>query len=172
MESKHRIGAAFVKELETKELSQIKVSDICKAAEINRSTFYSSYEDIYDLARSLQNSLEELTLKECGRTLEDGTVYFDFYKLFQNIYKAPDYYGAYYKVARPEHSIFDVDYTKELYKNAFDDDYSEYHAEFFQAGLNRLIKLWIDDGLKMTPEDMIQIIHNEYQGRIDIYKEF
>ncbi len=36
-----RIEQVFLEQLKTKELSQIRVSDICKAADINRSTFYT-----------------------------------------------------------------------------------------------------------------------------------
>ena len=49
-QSKERIEKAFIESLQTKELHQITVSDICKACQLNRSTFYANYEDIYDLA--------------------------------------------------------------------------------------------------------------------------
>ncbi len=45
--------------MEDEPINKITVTDICKAADINRSTFYSYYEDVYDLLSSIQNELFE-----------------------------------------------------------------------------------------------------------------
>lgn len=45
--------------LQDKPINKITVTDICKAADINRSTFYSYYEDVYALLTSIQNELFE-----------------------------------------------------------------------------------------------------------------
>ena len=45
-----RIEQAFIELLKEKELNQIFVTDICKLANVNRTTFYANYLDIYDLA--------------------------------------------------------------------------------------------------------------------------
>ena len=49
-----KINKAFITLLQDKQLSEITVSDICKAANINRSTFYEKYEDISALANDRQ----------------------------------------------------------------------------------------------------------------------
>ena len=46
-ESMQKIEQVLVEFLQTKELNQISVSDICKKAGLNRSTFYANYIDIY-----------------------------------------------------------------------------------------------------------------------------
>ena len=45
--------------LQEKPITKITVTDICKMADINRSTFYSYYEDVYALLTSIQNELFE-----------------------------------------------------------------------------------------------------------------
>lgn len=45
--------------LQDKPITKITVTDICKIADINRSTFYSYYEDVYALLTSIQNELFE-----------------------------------------------------------------------------------------------------------------
>lgn len=42
---------------EKKELSKITVSELVKRANINRSTFYSHYDDIYGVAEEYENEL-------------------------------------------------------------------------------------------------------------------
>ena len=49
-ESKEKIKKVFINLIQTRELNQISVSDICKRAELNRTTFYANYSDIYELA--------------------------------------------------------------------------------------------------------------------------
>ena len=41
--------------LRTKKVDQLKVTQICKLAHINRSTFYDNYEDIYDMIDQLRD---------------------------------------------------------------------------------------------------------------------
>ena len=44
--------------IQTKEIENISVSDICKISKLNRSTFYSNYIDIYDLAEKVKQQME------------------------------------------------------------------------------------------------------------------
>lgn len=53
-----RIEKAFIHLLQTKEINKISVSEICKECELNRSTFYANYADIYDLADKVRKKLE------------------------------------------------------------------------------------------------------------------
>lgn len=43
------IEEAFLKELRHKPLEKISIVEICRRANVNRSTFYSNYLDVYDL---------------------------------------------------------------------------------------------------------------------------
>ena len=58
-ESIDKIEKAFIVLLQTNELDNISVSEICKITSLNRSTFYSNYIDIYDLADNWCKHLEE-----------------------------------------------------------------------------------------------------------------
>ena len=51
------IKESFINLLEKKDISQITIKEICKDADINRSTFYSHYTDQYDLMRKIQDEL-------------------------------------------------------------------------------------------------------------------
>lgn len=58
-QSAEKIENAFVEALQAKKLSQISVSDVCKAAEMNRSTFYANFVDIYALSDQVKTHLED-----------------------------------------------------------------------------------------------------------------
>ena len=58
-ESIERIERVFIQLLQDHELAEIRVSDICKLAGLNRTTFYANYTDIYGLADSIRDKLEQ-----------------------------------------------------------------------------------------------------------------
>ena len=58
-ESKRKIEKALIELLQTKELSEINVTELVKKAQINRSTFYVNYLDIYDLADQIKQKMSK-----------------------------------------------------------------------------------------------------------------
>ena len=54
-----RIESAFLSQIQTKSVREITVTDICTQAEINRSTFYENYADVFTLAVSISRRIEE-----------------------------------------------------------------------------------------------------------------
>ena len=41
----------------------------------------------------------------------------------------------------------------------------KYHIEFFRNGLNAIVKLWLANGCRETPEEMAEVLKQEYRGR-------
>ncbi len=63
--TRQTIRETFLSLYREKDISKITVTEVCKAAGINRSTFYTYYEDVY----ALQSSLEEETLTEIAKLI-------------------------------------------------------------------------------------------------------
>lgn len=57
--TKKLLYESLLKEMETKAFEDIKVNDLCTISMINRSTFYSHYNDKYDLFVDLLNTLKK-----------------------------------------------------------------------------------------------------------------
>lgn len=57
--TKKAIQDVFCEMTKEKRLNEITVKELCARADINKSTFYLHYRDIYDLAKSIQNTLTE-----------------------------------------------------------------------------------------------------------------
>jgi AcrR family transcriptional regulator len=51
------IQSAFLKLIFEKDINEITVKELCEQADINKSTFYLHYRDIYDLAEQFKQSL-------------------------------------------------------------------------------------------------------------------
>ena len=54
---------------------------------------------------------------------------------------------------------------KRFYPNS---DFIEYHIDFFEAGLNAIIKRWLNTGCKESPEEIESIIKSEYKKRSEL----
>lgn len=163
-ESVERIQKVFIQLLQTKDLHEITVSDICKQCELNRSTFYANFVDIYQLADQVRMDLE----REVNRLYEaEETEKFnsnDYLRLFRHIRENQLFYRTYFKLGYDNQFKLKYYDTRQA-RQHFDNQHIEYHIEFFRSGFNAIIKMWLAGGCKETPEEMDQIIKSEYQGR-------
>lgn len=163
-ESVERIEKAFMELLQTRELNEITVSDICKLCGLNRSTFYANFTDVYDLADKMRVHLEE----EVNRLYESETAQKfnsnDYLRLFRHIRDNQLFYRTYFRLG------YDNQFKLKYYdihqaQRHFDNQYIEYHVEFFRSGFNAIVRMWLAGGCRETPEEMEAIIRSEYQGR-------
>ena len=169
-ESIERIEKVFISLLQTNELNEISVSDICKLAGLNRTTFYANYTDIYGLADSIRDKLEHNLSDLYQNEITRGFNSNDYLKLFRHIKDNQIFYKTYFKLGYDD-SYKIITYDINLARQHFDNRFIEYHMEFFKSGITKIIKLWLQNGCKESPEDMYEIIKSEYQGRADMGKE-
>lgn len=163
-ESVERIEKVFIDMLQTKELNEISVSDICKQAGLNRTTFYANYTDIYGLADSIRDKLENEVSEVYQEEINTGFNSNDYLKLFKHIKANQLFYKTYFKLGYDNNYriiTYDVNLAQEHFQNRF----IEYHMEFFKAGITKIIKMWIENGCQESPEDMFEIIKSEYRER-------
>lgn len=164
-ESIERIEKAFLELLQTKELHEITVSDICKSCELNRSTFYANYIDIFDLADKVKEHLEDEVNRLYEAEKSRGFNSNDYLKLFRHIQDNQLFYRTYFKLGYDNQyqiKYFDIHQAEQYFSNR----HIDYHIEFFRSGFNAIIKKWLAGGCKETPEEMDEIIRSEYSGRV------
>lgn len=163
-DSMDRITKVFIELLQTKEVSEISVTDICKLAGLNRATFYANYLDIYDLADKtlsvLREQVDDLYMEEITQGFNSN----DYGKLLRHISENQLFYKTCFKLGIGEISIdrYDTEDAEKYFQNKN----IMYHMEFFRGGFNRIVKIWLDGGCKESPEEIADVIHTEYQGRV------
>lgn len=162
-ESQEKIEKAFIELLQTREIKEITVSDIIKITGLNRSTFYANYIDIFDLADKTREKLE----KEFSNLFAD----YDYFnersgalKMFTHIKENQRFYKTYFKLCYDEKHLISIYDTERAEKEHMNSNI-KYHIEFFRNGLNAIIKLWLTDGCKESPEEMAEVLKAEYRGR-------
>lgn len=163
-ESIAKIEEIFITLLQSKELGQISVSDLCKRAGLNRTTFYANYTDIYALADSIREKTEANLADLYRDEIATGFNSNDYLRLFRHIKENQPLYQTYFKLGYDDQYriiIYDTNLAKQYFQNQF----IEYHMEFFKSGITKIIKMWLQNGCKESPEDMFEIIRSEYKGR-------
>ena len=98
IKTKKILYETLIELMKTKTFEEIKVSDICTKALINRSTFYAHYEDKYELLLEFINSLKEEFINELSKNkniLNTREYYLEVIRLFlDHIENKKDIYNA------------------------------------------------------------------------------
>ena len=98
IKTKKILYETLIELMKTKTFEEIKVSDICTKALINRSTFYAHYEDKYELLLEFINSLKEEFINELSKNkniLNTREHYLEVIRLFlDHIENKKDIYNA------------------------------------------------------------------------------
>ena len=166
-DSQERIQKVFIELIQNKEINEITVSDICKKANLNRTTFYSNYIDIYDLADKIKDELFQNVLDLYPNETKEMKHSYDFLRLFRHIKDNQLFYKTYFKLNYDnDFDVLDgmIDYT-EFEKYYGNKENVHYHVTFFKYGLNAVIKRWLYYGCKESPEEIRDIIINEYKNK-------
>ena len=165
-ESTQKIKKAFIELIQTKEINKINITDLVKKAGINRSTFYVNYIDIYDLADKIKeemfNNVLELYKEEAIKQKHS----YNYLKLFYHIKENQIYYKTMLKLNFDFMNYYDNHLEKsDMIKYYGSTKNMDYHIDFFKAGMTAIIKKWLLNNCKESPEDMIEIINSEYKGK-------
>ena len=160
-ESREKIEKTFLQLIQIKQIEQISVADICKICNLNRSTFYANYIDIYDLVEKVKTRMAdefaEFQLAKNSKQNPNG-----YLNLFRHIKENQIFFKTYFKLESISISPI-LQYNVELAEKYYNNKYIDYHIEFFRAGLNAIIKKWLSNGCKETPEEMVEILTSEYK---------
>ncbi len=162
-ESQEKIEKTFLKLVQKKNISEINVSTICELSGLNRSTFYANYVDIYDLVEKVKarmaDQFAEFQISQNSKQDPAG-----YTNLFKYIKENQIFFKTYFKLESVSITPA-TQYSIDLAQKYYDNKHIDYHIEFFRAGLNAVIKKWLNTGCKEPPEEMAQIIHDEYIGK-------
>lgn len=161
---------AFWKLYEKKEIDKISISDICKVAGYNRTTFYVYYENIYDLLNKAVEDifipLQENVISILGlnRILDQNAVE----NIYFNIFKEK---GKYIEILskRQHYYIFNekiktnfISLIRERVKNVQIEDTQdlEYLLEYQISAILGVMRYWFQSGRQLPENELIEMIYN------------
>lgn len=167
--SSEKIETAFLTLILNHKYENITISDICKQANVNRSTFYCHYDDINDLIIKIEgkfaNSMAGIFNFGERQTHEAFVEMFTFVKENKYFYKA--FLNIPYTTIAETKTKTDV--LKNISENTNIDKSNNiglfYRASFFGAGIKEICRLWLERDCKENPEQMAKLLLEEYSNR-------
>lgn len=159
--------------LQQKDLKKITVGELCKGAEINRSTFYEHFLDIYDL----MDAVEHQKAIAAGERFKNGfrtSRKLGFLEIFRYIKENKVFYKVYLSYSQMFYLIDEMLSQKkeaakaQRFKSELEYDY---HMTFFRAGINAMIRYWLDRDCTESPEELFEILKSEYSQSLDFYTD-
>ena len=153
-----------------KQISKITVREICEKADINRSTFYAHYTDVYDLFEKVELQMAEMCSQRIRSTDEDGfrgilrrvfefvLEYRDFYQIyFSEINKAAHLMQA---MTAPFRDKIEGVYSQDMGHGV--EGEAHYQFRFFTAGMSAVMAYWLERNCKESPAEIVDIVMRVY----------
>ncbi|MBQ5825730.1 MAG: TetR/AcrR family transcriptional regulator [Clostridia bacterium] len=174
-----RMDMALISLLKKKPLEYITVSEICKAAEVNRSTFYLHYDTIGDLLNETVRYLLDSFLSYFSEDSKSIALNLSDCREEELIFICDDYIVPYLKYIKDNKEVFRVallnnkilgfdDVYDRMFEKIFNpildrfdypEDYKNYVMMYYLSGINALILEWIKDDCEKPIEEISKIIN-------------
>lgn len=180
-----KMDKALISLLEEKSFEYITVSEICKRAEVNRSTFYLHYENTVDLLNETARFLLDDFAAYFNVDVENITNKFKENSLDELNFISDEYLHPYLSYIKENRSVFSTvllhsvsfgfnEIFQRLYDNIFNPILERYNYPatdrkyammFYLNGITAIVTEWLKDGCEKTIEEVSQIIYGCIFGR-------
>ncbi|MGM9629463.1 TetR/AcrR family transcriptional regulator [Butyricicoccus sp.] len=166
--SQKMLRKALLELMQTKKLSAITVTDICKLADLNRGTFYKYYDDVNDLFSHIEAAfIEELrSLMEQNDPTSSEGIETVFRQSIRILKENDDFVRIAQTPESAEHIIksllssFDpqlLRFAKNRYPDVTEAE-ATYIIEYMIGGCVKIISHWIRDDQAMPSEQLIALL--------------
>ncbi len=169
-----KMDKALISLLERKSFEYITISEICREAHVNRSTFYLHYENTCELLNEAMQYILNSFLSYFTVDIQN----FSHSKLSQLNYITEDYLNPYLSFIKENRRIFStaISNSKEfgfekifakMHQNIFDPILERFHyptedrkyvMRYYLSGINAVVNEWIKDDCKKSISNISQII--------------
>ncbi len=174
-----KMDKALISLLEEKSFEYITVSEICKKANVNRSTFYLHYENTVDLLNETARFLIDDFISYFNVDTKNITNKFKETSLVELNFISDEYLHPYLSYIKENKRVFTTvlshadsfgfnEVFQRLYENVFNPilerfDYPladrKYVMMFYLNGITAVVTEWLKDGCGKTIDEVSQIIY-------------
>ena len=161
-----KMNKALIKLLEKKSFEYISISEVCKEAGVNRSTFYLHYENICDLLEETMQYMIDSFLSYFSADVELIKLDFSSSGLAELNYITEEYLTPYLSFIKENQRIFSTAISNSrvfgfekifnrMYANIFEPilqrfnypvEDRKYVMIYYLSGINAVVTQWIKDG--------------------------
>lgn len=180
-----KMDKALISLLEEKPFEYITVSEICKRADVNRSTFYLHYENTVDLLDETARFLLDNFMSYFNVDVKNIICKFNESSLDELVFISNEYLHPYLSYVKENKRVFSTvlahsvsfgfnEIFQRLYENIFNPilerfNYPsadrKYAMMFYLNGITAIVTEWLKDGCEKTIEEVSQIVYGCIFGR-------
>ncbi len=162
LETRMRVVRTLERLMQSTPIDKIKVTDLCREADIGRATFYEYFENIYAVATWYYSHLLDQSLYLIGEGVDFQTAHVRLFEsllqdrsFFTRAFRSSDYNSVYNYGNRiiADHYLQIIPHISG--KPLSPDE--EMHVRLFTAGAAFLTTEWARNGMEMPPEDMARM---------------
>ena len=158
---------SFIKRMQEKPLASITIKEVCELADINRSTFYSHYKDLFDLLSQIEDEIiEDLnqTLSSYNYTKDDEAIQMteklleyiaENHESCQTLFSENGDPAFQKKVIMLAHTHLLKSLVADTSEVTFN---TEYVSLYIANGSIDVVQNWLKNGLKESPKEMAELI--------------
>lgn len=159
-----QLEAALIILLKDKSINEISVRELSELADINRATFYLHYKTPNELLTYMENKLFDIIfISYHNHNLENPAAF--FLSLYQTLYENAELSKV---LLTPNRGSLFWDMASQKIKNEYlslwanklhglSTNAVDYFATFIVDGYLAVIKTWLLNGMKESPEEMVQL---------------
>lgn len=164
--TKRLLKEALLKLLETKNLGQINVSELCRVADINRATFYKHYDMPEDVLKEMEQDMtaDLRKMAPAVQTAETGKAYLvdiceylyarrEIMRILLNCKTEEDLVTMFSEANRRYWGQYGVGSGHGL-----DEDRVKLMITFFSSGGYYLIRQWLLEDVQKTPREVADLV--------------
>ncbi|MCD7827691.1 MAG: TetR/AcrR family transcriptional regulator [Clostridiales bacterium] len=175
-----KMDAAFLSLIEKKDFEYITVTEICKKAGVNRSTFYLHYENMGDLLSECVENMNRKFFEYFNKSLSDIKLEISLLPADRLFLITPEYIIPYLTYISEHRSVFkvvlakpEIMQTEKTYSALFSEIFNPilkrynipekdriYMMDFYIEGLMGIIKRWLKSDCSEPVEDIARIMIN------------
>jgi AcrR family transcriptional regulator len=169
LRTRDRLGDALVELMQEKPFDSISVQDVLDRAGVARSTFYQHYSDKEDLFLSDADEFLEYMSTALSRCASDSVRVAPVREFFSHVAEARRLYDALVESGRINDfmELAEAHFARGIglrlaqvsRATAGSDEQHEAAARALAGAMLSLLKWWIDDGMRLPPEQMDELYH-------------
>lgn len=156
---------SLIELMKVKPVAKITPTELCRKAEMNRSTFYAYYDSPEELLQSVEEELYDKIKHSIERSLKKGSIFTLLTEICQAIYDSRDLCAVLFS------QFGDKEFLNHIIDLAHDRSIAEWKAAgiregediemlycFYVNGGVAVVRQWILEGMKRSPQEVAQLI--------------
>ena len=145
------IITALLQLMQKKAFDRISITELCRKAGVSRMSFYRNFESKEAVLKKWCARITDRFVAESGITYRNNTMKEYFNTLFTHVLK----YRERSFILQKNGLLWIVkDDIDRVFFETYRDVYDEYKMHFITGGIFNAYVLWIENGLRETPEEL------------------